>query len=256
MENAIVTGTKIIVSTIQKFPYILDTISGTKGKTYAIIIDEAHSSTSGKNMLALKESLSLEEAAEHDRKIEESSRDVEDKINDELVKVQNLESLSFFAFTATPKRTTLRLFGSSYEEDRYKPFHIYSMRQAIEEGFILDVLENYMTYQMYYQVNKKINEDPKYESARASREIARYVNSHPHNIRQKTEIMVEHFRQRTRDKYNGNAKAMVVTSSRLHAVRFKLAFDKYIREKGYRDLNTLVAFSDTVKNKEIGRAHV
>lgn len=149
-------GTKIIISTIQKFPFILDKVSDTKVKNFAIIIDEAHSSTSGKNILALKESLSLEEAAELDRQAEMNSDDVEDKINKELKRVQSLDSLSFFGFTATPKPATLELFGSTNQAGKKEAFHLYSMRQAIEEGFILDVLENYMTYKTYYQVNKKL----------------------------------------------------------------------------------------------------
>lgn len=249
LADAIKTGTKIIVSTIQKFPYILETISGTEDKNYAIVIDEAHSSTTGKNMLALKESLSLEEAAQIDKHLQEESKDAEDKINEELEKLQNLEALSFFAFTATPKGSTLKMFGQENANGKPEAFHLYTMRQAIEEGFILDVLENYMTYNMYYQVNKKIKDDPEFETSKASREIARFVSLHPHNISQKTEIMVEHFRQNTKHKYNGNAKAMVVTSSRLHAVRYKKAFDKYIEENGYTDLNTLIAFSGTVKDK-------
>lgn len=241
-------GTKIIISTIQKFPFILDKVSATKDKNFAIVIDEAHSSTSGKNILALKEALSLEEAAELDRQAEMNSDDVEDKINKELKRVQSLDSLSFFGFTATPKPATLELFGSTNKTGKKEAFHLYSMRQAIEEGFILDVLANYMTYKTYYQVNKKIKADPEFEKSRTSKEIARFVSLHPHNISQKTEIMIEHFRDKTMHKLGGEAKAMLVTSSRLHAVRYKRAFDKYIREKGYQNLKSLVAFSGTVKD--------
>jgi type I restriction enzyme R subunit len=242
------SGTNIIISTIQKFPFILDKVSDTKDKNFAIVIDEAHSSTSGKNILALKESLSLEEAAELDRQAEMNSDDVEDKINKELMRVQSLDSLSFFGFTATPKSSTLELFGSTNKAGKREPFHVYSMRQAIEEGFILDVLENYMTYKTYYRVNKKIKDDPEFEKSRTSKEIARFVSLHPHNISQKTEIMIEHFRDKTMHKIGGEAKAMLVTSSRLHAVRYKKAFDKYIRDKGYKNLKSLVAFSGTVKD--------
>lgn len=251
LAEEIKKGTKIIISTIQKFPYILDQIGGTKDKKYAIVIDEAHSSTSGRNMMALKESLSLEEAAELAQKEEEESIDAEDKINKELENFVDDSNVSFFAFTATPKGSTLRLFGSQGEDGKYYPFHIYSMRQAIEEGFILDVLQNYMTYKMYYKVAKKIKDDPSFEKAKATKAIARFVSLHPHNIAQKTEVMVEHFRNSTIKKIGGKAKAMVVTSSRKHAVRYKLAFDKYIKEKGYTDLKTLVAFSQTVKDEEV-----
>ncbi len=249
LADEINSGTPIIISTIQKFPFILEKVSGTKDRNYAILIDEAHSSTSGKNILALKESLSLEEAAELDSKLEMDAKDVEDQINEQLMRVQNIDTISFFGFTATPKAATLELFGSLNSEKQKEPFHVYSMRQAIEEGFILDVLENYMTYKTYYRINKKIEEDPEFEESRTKKEIARYVSLHPTNISQKTEIMVEHFRDKTMYKIGGQAKAMLVTPSRLHAVRYKLAFDRYIRKKGYANLNTLVAFSGTVKDK-------
>lgn len=244
-------GTKIIISTIQKFPFILDKLSGTKGKKYAIVIDEAHSSTSGKNIMALRESLSLEEASEIANMEEKEELDVEDKINRELERFTDTSNLSVFAFTATPKGTTLRLFGRQGEDGKYYPFHIYSMKQAIEEGFILDVLKNYMNYKMYYNVNKKIEDDPAFDKSRATKSIVNYVTLHPHNISQKTEIMIEHFRNHTMKKIGGEAKAMLVTASRLHAVRYKLAFDEYIKRKGYDDLKTLVAFSGTVKDGEL-----
>jgi type I restriction enzyme R subunit len=246
-------GTKIIISTIQKFPYILDMISGTKDKSYAIVIDEAHSSTSGDNIKALKASLSQEEALEISAQEEKEEKDTEDKINEEIEKVSGSGNLSFFAFTATPKGTTLRIFGTgkkdeSTGENKYYPFHIYSMKQAIEEGFILDVLQNYMTYKMYYNVNKKIQDDPSFDKSKATKSIVKYVSIHPHNIAQKTEVIVEHFVNHTMKKIGGEAKAMLVTPSRLHAVRYKLAFDRYIKEKGYSKLNTFVAFSGTLKN--------
>lgn len=246
LAREIEKGTKIIISTIQKFAFILDKLSGTKGNKYAIIIDEAHSSTSGRNISALKESLSLDEAAALASKEEAEELDAEDKINQELESFADQSHVSFFAFTATPKGSTLRLFGEKREDQKYHPFHLYSMRQAIEEGFILDVLKNYMTYKMFYNVNKKIEDDPAFAKGKATRSIARFVSLHPHNISQKTEIMIEHFKNVTMKKMGGEAKAMVVTSSRLHAVRYKLAFDEYIKDKGYSDLNTLVAFSGTV----------
>lgn len=244
-------GTKIVISTIQKFPFILDKLSGTKGKKYAIVIDEAHSSTSGRNIMALRESLSLEEAEEIAIQEEAEEIDAEDKINRELERFTDTSNLSFFAFTATPKGTTLRLFGSQGEDGKFHPYHIYSMKQAIEEGFILDVLKYYMTYKMYYNVNKKIEEDPAFDKSKATKSIIKYVSLHPHNISQKTEIMVEHFRNHTMKKIGQEAKAMLVTASRLHAVRYKLAFDEYIKRKGYHNLKTLVAFSGTVKDDSV-----
>lgn len=241
-------GTKIIISTIQKFPFILDKLSGTKDKRYAVVIDEAHSSTSGRSMGALKEALSLEEAAEIANNEEKIEVDTEDKINKELENFTDTSRVSFFGFTATPKGTTLRLFGRQAEDEKYYPFHIYSMKQAIEEGFILDVLKNYMTYKMFYSVNKQIEDDPAFDKSKATKQIVKFVSLHPHNIYQKTKIIVEHFRNHTQKKIGGEAKAMLVTSSRLHAVRYKRAFDEYIHERGYSDLKTLVAFSGTVKD--------
>lgn len=248
-------GTKIIISTIQKFRYILSLLSATKGKRYAIVIDEAHSSTSGQSMVALRESLTLDEAAEIASQEEAKEQDVEDKINEELQQFTDTSQLSFFAFTATPKGTTLRLFGRPDESGQYWPFHVYSMRQAIEEGFILDVLKQYLTYKMYYNVNKKIEDDPEFDKTKATRSIVRFVSLHPHNIAQKTEIIIEHFRRHTMKKIGSQAKAMLITASRLHAVRYKLAFDAYIKEHGYTDLKTLVAFSGSLKDKETDKEY-
>src|SRR3990172_3492176 len=155
-------------------------------------------------------------------------------------------NISFFAFTATPKYKTLEVFGQPGPDGKPQPFHLYSMRQAIDEGFILDVLQNYTTYKTYYRLIKSIDDDPKVDKRKAARALARFMSLHPHNIAQKTEVMVEHFRHFTMHKIGGKAKAMVVTSSRLHAVRYKQAFDKYIDEKGYSGIKTLVAFSGAV----------
>lgn len=238
-------NTKIVISTIQKFPYILDTLSGTKDKRYAIVIDEAHSSTSGKNMMALKESLSLEEALVINEQ-EEKENDMEDRINEELEKFHDTGVLSFFAFTATPKPSTLRLFGTQIEEEKFAPFHVYSMKQAIEEGFILDVLKNYMTYKMFFKFAEKIEKDEEFDKAKATRKLTRIASLHPTAISQKTQIVIEHFRAVARHEIGGQAKAMMVTGSRKHAVLYKLAFDKYLKSKGYDDMKTLVAFSGSV----------
>jgi type I restriction enzyme, R subunit len=248
LAESLTKGTKIIITTIQKFPFILDKLGTLRDKNYGIIIDEAHSSTSGKNMAALTTSLTLEEAQKLDEEREANEVDVEDKILDEISRIGKQANISFFAFTATPKGSTLKMFGSEDAEGKPQPFHLYSMKQAIEEGFILDVLKNYVNYKMYYRVAKKIEEDPEFESAKATKAISRFVSLHPHNIEQKTEIIIEHFRKITRKKLGGEAKAMVVTASRLHAVRYKLAFDAYITKKGYRDMKALVAFSGKVKD--------
>lgn len=156
------------------------------------------------------------------------------------------ENLSFFAFTATPKAKTIQVFGTPDVDGKPKPFHLYSMKQAIQEGFILDVLQNYRTYKSFFSLSKKIEDDPKINKKQAARAIARFVSLHPHNLAQKTEVIIEHFRQVVSKKIGGKAKAMVVTSSRLHAVRYKEEFDRYIKEKGYSNLKTLVAFSGKV----------
>ncbi len=155
-------------------------------------------------------------------------------------------NISFFAFTATPKYKTLEVFGKPGPGGKPIPFHLYSMRQAIEEGFILDVLKHYISYRAYYKLIKSIENDPKVEKKKAARALARFMSLHPHNIAQKTEVMIEHFRHFTIHKIGGRAKAMVVTNSRLAAVRYKQSFDRYIGEKGYTGIKTLVAFSGTV----------
>ncbi|MDI6600951.1 MAG: type I restriction endonuclease [Thermoanaerobacteraceae bacterium] len=251
LAEALKGGARIIISTLQKFPFILDKVAELEKKRYAVIIDEAHSSSAGENMGALKEVLSansLEEAQRLDEEAENKYEDADEKILNTLKKRGPQSNISFFAFTATPKAKTLELFGTKGPDGLPRPFHLYSMRQAIEEGFILDVLQNYVTYETYYKIAKKIEDDPAFDKAKATKALTRFVSLHPHNIAQKTEIIVEHFRNVTMHKIGGRAKAMVVTSSRLHAVRYKLAFDEYIKKKGYKDLKTLVAFSGTVKD--------
>ena len=157
-------------------------------------------------------------------------------------------NLSFFAFTATPKGKTLELFGRTGASGKPEPFHLYSMRQAIEEGFILDVLANYTTYETYYRLLKAAEDDPNLPKKKAARALAKFMSLHPHNIEQKTEVIVEHFRRSVMHRIGGRAKAMVVTSSRLHAVRYKLAFDRYLEENGYTGIRPLVAFSGTVRD--------
>lgn len=251
LASALKGGAKIVISTLQKFPFILEKVSELGTRNYAVIIDEAHSSTSGETMASLREALSadsLEEAVRIEQEAEDKAYDPEEVILEEIRKRGVQPNISFFAFTATPKAKTLETFGTIGEDGLPRPFHLYTMRQAIEEGFILDVLKNYVTYETYFQIGKRIEDDPAFERAKATKALTRFVSLHPHNIAQKTEIMIEHFRKVTMHKIGGRAKAMVVTSSRLHAVRYKLAFDKYIKEKGYTGLKTLVAFSGSVKD--------
>jgi len=215
---------------------------------YAVIVDEAHSSKGGETATELKGVLAGAAIKEEAKaKAEEAGLpDYEEEVLKEMAKRGKQPNISFFAFTATPKYKTLEVFGQPGSDSKPEPFHLYSMRQAIEEGFILDVLKNYTTYKTYYRLIKSVEDDPQVDKRKAGRALARFMSLHPHNIAQKTEVMVEHFRHFTMHKIGGKAKAMVVTSSRLHAVRYKQAFDRYITEKGYQGIKTLVAFSGTV----------
>jgi type I restriction enzyme R subunit len=243
LAQALEQGSKIIITTLHKFPHVLEKIGELPERNYAIVADEGHRSQSGDLSKSLKIALSPEE--EVDSYQEAVLKDMEE--------VGPKDNLSFFAFTATPKAKTLEKFGTTNDEGEKKPFHLYSMRQAIEEGFILDVLQNYTTYNTYYRLAKEIEDDPELEKKKAKKAIAKYVSSHPHNIAEKTKIMVDHYDRMTKHKINGKAKAMVVTSSRLQAVKYKLAFDKYIKEQGLTGINPIVAFSNTVTDPDSGK---
>ena len=235
--------TKIIATTIQKFPYIVGAVRGLKDKKFAVIIDEAHSSTAGKDMAAVSLTLGGGEV-EID---EEAAPDVEDIIADEISRHGKQANVSVFAFTATPKPTTLELFGKMNAKGQKEAFHLYSMKQAIEEGFILDVLQNFTEYKTYYQINKEIADDPRCKTAEAKRQIARFVELHETNIAQRIEVIIEHFRTTVMKELGGRAKAIVVTKSRASAVKYHRAFQDYIAKKGYSDIKSLVAFSGKVK---------
>lgn len=236
-------NTKIIATTIQKFPYIVDTVKGLKNKKFGVIIDEAHSSTAGKNMAAI--TMTLGNGAE-------VNYDAEDMIVDEISKNGKQPNVSMFAFTATPKPTTFQLFGREDIHGDKMAFHLYSMKQAIEEGFILDVLQNYVTIDTYFKLNKEIKDDPKMQTNDAKRQIARFIQLHEVNIGQRVEMIIEHFRTTVMPELDGHAKAMVVTESRAGAVKYRQAFEDYVTKKGYRDIKALVAFSGkvTVDDKE------
>lgn len=251
LKDAINDKKKIIITTLQKFPVIYDEVDSVTGRNFAIIVDEAHSSQTGSSARKLKQALadkeaSLKEYQEIEEHIENETLDDQDQLVQTLLSQGQHRNLSFFAFTATPKEKTIELFGTKQPDGSYRPFHIYSMRQAIEEGFILDVLKNYMTYKTSYRIAKEIEDNPELPKTEAVRAIARYQSFHPWVLRQKTEIMIEQFRAVTKKAINGRAKAMIVTSSRLHAVRYMKEFKQYIQEKGYDDLDVLVAFSGTV----------
>ena len=243
LAAALKGNTKIIATTIQKFPYIVGAVRGLKNKKFAVIIDEAHSSTAGKDMAAVSLTLGGGEV-EID---EEAAPDVEDIIADEISRHGKQANVSVFAFTATPKPTTLELFGKMNAKGQKEAFHLYSMKQAIEEGFILDVLQNFTEYKTYYQINKEIADDPRCKTAEAKRQIARFVELHETNIAQRIEVIIEHFRTTVMKELGGRAKAMVVTKSRASAVKYHRAFQEYIAKKGYSDIKSLVAFSGNVK---------
>jgi type I restriction enzyme R subunit len=249
LAKAIQSGSaRIVVTTIQKFPVVVKSLKDMAKGRYAVIIDEAHSSQSGDTAKALKKVLgagsveALEAAAAEDAAAEV---DLEDEIAD-LAARGRQPNISFLAFTATPKPKTLELFGTKGADGNYGAFHLYSMRQAIDEGFILDVLQSYTTYGTFYKVARKVADDPEIDKTKAAAAIARFVSLDEHNLEQKAEVIVEHFRAVTAKKIGGRAKAMVVTRSRLHAVRYKQAIDSYIASKGIKGLHSLVAFSGTV----------
>jgi type I restriction enzyme, R subunit len=236
---------KVIITTLQKFPFVMDKVKALPGRRYAVIVDEAHSSQTGEAAKELRRVLGVR-PSEVDSGGDMPADEVEEALARAVAARGRQENMSFFAFTATPKGKTLELFGRLMAgTGRYEPFHLYSMRQAIEEGFIHDVLASYTTYATYFHLEKAITDDPAYETVKARRAIARFVNLHEHNLAQKAEIVIEHFRAHIAGKVAGRAKAMVVCGSREHAVRFWQALRSYVRDHGY-DLGVLVAFSDAV----------
>jgi type I restriction enzyme R subunit len=251
--KALTDGDKIIISTLQKFGYIGD-LAKLNGKRFAIIVDEAHSSQSGENVKDLKISLTTDDVLKKIIDQDEENTEPKDTVEAELEKImasrQKLPHLSFFAFTATPKPKTLELFGipDPAQPSGYRPFHEYTMRQAIEEGFILNVLDNYTTKQTYFQLieNENAENDKAFAKLKSKRLLINEVNKHPYAIATKTHVMLDHFIENTIHKIGGKAKAMLVTSSRAHAVLYKLEFDKIIKEQGL-NIQTLVAFSGAVE---------
>ena len=255
LKLAINDGVRIIVTTLQKFPVIYEEVDEANGRNYAIICDEAHSSQTGSSAQKLKIALAdLKDALKEYAEIEglaEDEVDPQDKLVKELLAHGKHKNLSFFAFTATPKDTTLEMFGEPCEDGSFHPFHIYSMHQAIEEGFILDVLQNYMTYKTCFKIANATKDNPEVPASRASKVIKKYQQLHPENIRQKSEIIVETFMNTTRGKINGKGKMMVVTSSRPAAVLYFNEIKRYVEEKmaeepEYSIVKPMVAFSGEV----------
>lgn len=255
LKEALEEGKKIIITTIQKFPYIVEEIGDLPGINFAIIIDEAHSSLSGQMARKLNESLALKIVSEpcEDDELKTEDNDTitgEDLITDLIRSRKLLPNASYFAFTATPKNKTLELFGVPYPEDdktKFRAFDLYSMKQAIEEGFIKDVLLNYTTYQSYYSLLKKIEDDPEYDTIRAQKKLRHFVESHEHAIKKKTVLIIEHFMDNVirKKRMGGLAKAMLVTSSRANAAKYKKAFDDYF-QKINSPYKAIVAFSGEI----------
>ena len=250
LKQALEDGKTIIVTTLQKFPVIAAQIGELPGKRFALIVDEAHSSQSGESSKSLKSVLavsSLEEAESEDAVGKTPEEELDDRAVAEMERRGRLPNLSVFAFTATPKPKTLELFGERLADGSFAPFHLYSMRQAIEERFILDVLANYTTYETYWRLLKTVENDPRYDKSKAAYLLKSYVDLHPHAISEKVRIMLDHFAAQVQNGVGGRAKAMIVTRSRLHTVRYKMAVDHYLAQQGH-SLEALVAFSGTVKD--------
>ena len=267
LARALSQGTPIVITTIQKFPFISQALStlekkgsgvkiDTAGKRFAVIVDEAHSSQSGETATALRGMLNKEgiEAAIAAQLSDEEDDDLSDDakaavLRDALQRARQ-PNLSFFAFTATPKFKTRALFDEPGPSGA-SPFHEYTMRQAIEEGFVMDVLQNYTTYKRFFGLIKQIENDPDVPRRQAAKALARYLELHPVNIEQVVSVIVEHFRLYVMSELGGRAKAMVVTGSRLAAVKYKLAFDRYVEDRGYTGIRSLVAFSGTVEDPDV-----
>ena len=247
------SGKAIIISTIQKFGVIAEEIGKLKSKTFAVIIDEAHSSQSGESARNLRASLSkgIEEGETDEDGADEVS-DIDAQILEEMERRRMQDHISYFGFSGTPKNKTLELFGRKDEDGKFIPFHVYSMHQSISEGFTLDVLQNYTTFKRYFELIKSVPEDKEYEKARTLRALTNYVDLQPHSIETKTRIILEHFTARTAKTIEGKGRAMLVTPSRLHCVRYKLEFDRQMREMGL-DYGCLVAFSNTVHDTDNGQ---
>jgi type I restriction enzyme R subunit len=251
LRQALADGKQIIVTTLQKFPMIVGEMTALSGSRFAVIIDEAHSSQSGESVKSMKAVLRVADldAAEAEEG-EPEPRTYEDEIIESIQQRRQPPNVSMFAFTATPKAKTLELFGRKLPDGHFEPFSLYSMRQAIEEGFILDVLENYITYKTYWHLLKTVADDPMYESKKAQRVLRRFVDINRHTIEQKIAIIVQHFDEHVAGRIAGQAKTMIVTRSRLHAVRYVQALRQYLRDHDY-PYEALVAFSGTVRDNDV-----
>lgn len=251
LKDAIEKGKRVIVTTLQKFPVISEVIAQNKDKTYAVIIDEAHSSQAGESARHLRKALSLDTSLEEAESAELEEQELDDIIAEEIKRKGDQKNISFFAFTATPKPKTLELFGTVRNGQR-EAFDLYTMEQAIKEGFIKDVLKNYMSWKRYYKLIKRTEiDDKEYDKKKTVRLLSSYVDLQDHAIEKKARIMLEHFVTQTQKEIQGEARAMLVTRSRLHAVRYKRKFDDLMREMKL-PYGALVAFSGTVTDLDNG----
>ncbi|WP_372922487.1 type I restriction endonuclease subunit R, partial [Roseovarius sp.] len=257
LAQALERSARIIIVTIQTFPYVLDLIqqrSGLKGRKFAVIADEAHSSQTGTTASKLRQVLLAEQIAEGE------DLSAEDVLNASLAARGPNDNISYLAFTATPKAKTLELFGRPPDPDQPagpdnvpEAFHVYTMQQAIEEGFILDVLRKYTTYETAFEIEQKATApDEEVDKTRGAARIYQWAKLHPYNIEQKVQVIIEHFRQHVAHLLNGQAKAMVVTDSRKAAVRYKLAFDKYVADQAYEGISAMIAISGDVIDPDSG----
>ena len=256
LAEALMGNTRIIIVTLQTFPFVLEAIqqqTSLKERRFAVIADEAHSSQTGATARKLRQVLMADELEE------DAEISAEDVLDATLAARSQARNISYFAFTATPKAKTLQLFGrlpnptqEPGPDNLPEAFHVYTMQQAIEEGFILDVLKRYTTYSMAFRLEQKQAAEEEVDKGKAATKLYQWVKLHPYNIEQKVQVIVEHFRQHVAAQLNRQAKAMVVTDSRKAAVRYKLALDKYVTEHGYTDVHALVAFSGDVEEKESG----
>lgn len=249
LAEAIKSGTNIVVTTLHKFSYILDKIEDVEDRNYAIIVDEAHSSQTGSHARHLREGLTSAEADED--VLDEAEDEFDEILLEHMEKRRKTPNLSFFAFTATPKAKTIEMFG--YKDPNFgdfRPHHLYSMKQAIKEGFILDVLKNYLTYPTYFKLVKTVEDDPEFNEEKAKKVLRRFVELHHHAIKEKTAIILDHFMNSTRHKIKGKAKAMLVTSGRKEAVLYKLEFDRQIKDKNL-PIKILAAFTGTIKHDTV-----
>ncbi|MEA3408571.1 MAG: DEAD/DEAH box helicase family protein [Chloroflexota bacterium] len=254
LRRALEKGKRIIVSTIQKFPFISDEIAELPGQRFAVIIDEAHSSQGGEQSRHLKSVLAADSLAQAAAEEDIELPDAQDLLVEQARIRGRQPNVSFFAFTATPKEKTLELFGTQQPDGSYRPFHLYSMRQAIEEGVILDVLKHYTTYKAYWTLHKTIEGDPRYDRKKASATLRRAVEMEEEAITAKLEVILEHFQTHVAHMLDGRSLAMIITPSRLHAVRYRLALDRLLRER-HLPYKALVAFSGTVRDRETGRSY-